>query len=254
VPKSKTVLVTGAKARLGRDMALGLARAGWSVAVHFHTRGDEAAAVVREIAALGGQAVALQADLSDAAAAASLMETVATRLGPVTGLVNNASQFIWDDVASVSAESFAGHMNINLLAPLLLTQALARQLPDDATASIVNIIDQRVWKLTPAYLSYTLSKSALWTLTQTSAQALAPRIRVNAVGPGPTLPNVHQDQAVFVAEAASVPLGAVVSPAAVTDAVLYLMQAAAVTGQMIAVDGGQHLTWQTPDAILEMPG
>jgi NAD(P)-dependent dehydrogenase (short-subunit alcohol dehydrogenase family) len=248
----KITLVTGAKARLGREIALALARAGHSIAVHCRTDQAAAAAVVAELQALGVGAIALQADLADAASAQSLIDDVARELGPVTGLVNNASLFGWDDAASATRESFTAHMQVNVLAPLLLSQAFARQLPDAAHGSIVNLIDQRVWKLTPAYLSYTLSKSALWTLTQTLAQSLAPQIRVNAVGPGPTLANVHQAAGVFAAEAASVPLGEAVSPSAIADAVVFLMAAQSVTGQMIAVDGGQHLAWQTPDAVLEM--
>jgi NAD(P)-dependent dehydrogenase (short-subunit alcohol dehydrogenase family) len=252
LPGMKTALVTGGKARIGRDISLGLARSGWNVALHFHTDGAQAEAVVAELEAHGVKAMAVQADLANPDALAQLFPVIAARLGPVTGLINNASRFLWDDAATVTPALFTEHMQVNLLAPLLLSQAFARQLPAGAIGSIINIIDQRVWKLTPAYLSYTLSKSALWTLTQTLAQSLAPHVRVNAVGPGPTLANVHQQAGLFEAEARSIPLGPVVDPAAVTEAVLYLMQAKAVTGQMIAVDGGQHLGWQTPDALLEM--
>lgn len=249
----KIALVTGAKARLGQDIALGLARHGWSIAVHYHSDAAQAQQVVEDIRAMGVGAVPVQAELAESATCQSMMAEVNRQLGPVTALVNNASHFVWDDAACATAESFQAHMTVNTLAPLLLSQAMAAQLPASATGSIVNIIDQRVWKLTPAYLSYTLSKAALWTLTQTLAQSLAPRIRVNGVGPGPTLANIHQRPGVFEREAASVPLGAVVDPAAITAAVLYLMEAQAVTGQMIAVDGGQHLAWQTADALLEMP-
>ncbi len=252
MPELKTVLVTGGKARIGKDIATGLAKAGWSVAVHCHSDLAQANAVAGELEACGVAAMAVQADLADNTALAAIFPAITARLGPVTGLVNNASRFMWDDWQSATPEQFNAHMQVNLLAPLLLSQAFARQLPDGASGAIVNLIDQRVWKLTPAYLSYTLSKAALWTLTQTLAQSLAPRIRVNAVGPGPILANIHQPSSVFEMEAASVPLGAIASPAAVTEAVLYLMDAKAVTGQMIAVDGGQHLGWQTPDALLEM--
>jgi NAD(P)-dependent dehydrogenase (short-subunit alcohol dehydrogenase family) len=143
---------------------------------------------------------------------------------------------------------------VNVIAPLMLSQAFAKQLPHGLKGNIINIIDQRVWKLTPAYMSYTLSKSALWTLTQTLAQSLAPHIRVNAVGPGPTLPNASQTSAVFEAEASAVLLQSAVAPHAIADAVQYLLGAEFVTGQMIAVDSGQHLGWQTPDAVLEAEG
>jgi NAD(P)-dependent dehydrogenase (short-subunit alcohol dehydrogenase family) len=248
----KITLVTGAKARLGREIALALAGDGHAIAVHCRTDVAAAAGVVAQIQALGVRAIAVQADLADATSAQRLIDDVSRQLGPVTGLVNNASLFTWDDAGIATPESFNSHMHVNVLAPLLLAQAVASQLPEGACGSIVNMIDQRVWKLTPAYLSYTLSKSALWTLTQTLAQALAPRIRVNAVGPGPTLANVHQAAGIFAAEAASVPLGEAVAPTAIAQAVVYLMNAYSVTGQMIAVDGGQHIAWQTPDAMLEM--
>ncbi len=245
-------LVTGAKARLGRSIALGLAQQGWDVAVHFHSHAVDALAVVAEIERRGVRGLAVQADLAREDDRTRLMEAVLAGLGPMTALINNASRFVRDDPGSVTEAEFSAHMTVNTLAPLLLSQAFAKQLPGGASGNIINIIDQRVWKLTPTYMSYTLSKSALWTLTQTLAQALAPAIRVNAVGPGPTLANMHQSADQFAQEAASVPLGAVVNPDAVTQAVLYLLRAQAVTGQMIAVDGGQHLAWQTPDAMIEL--
>ncbi len=248
----KTALVTGAKARLGRSIALGLAQQGWDVAVHFHSHAEDALAVVAEIERTGVRGLAVQADLAREADRIRLMAQVQAELGPMTVLINNASRFVRDEAGSVTEAEFTAHMAVNIMAPLLLSQAFAQQLPSGASGNIINIIDQRVWKLTPTYMSYTLSKSALWTMTQTLAQALAPTIRVNAVGPGPTLVNVHQSAGQFAQEAASVPLGAVVNPDAVTEAVLYLLRAQAVTGQMIAVDGGQHLAWQTPDAMIEL--
>ncbi len=241
------VLVTGAARRIGRAIALGLAGEGRAVAVHHHRSHEAASHLVREIEAGGGRAVALAADLADAAQSAALVTAAAAALGPVTALVNNASLFVPDEISTVTAESFEAHMRINLRAPLLLMQSFARALPAGAEGAIVNIIDHRVLKLNPLCLSYTLSKAALWTLTRTAAQALAPRIRVNAVGPGPVLPNVHQDEALFHKEAAALPLGRGPSPNEIVDAVSFLLDAASVTGQMIAVDGGQHLAWDTDD-------
>jgi NAD(P)-dependent dehydrogenase (short-subunit alcohol dehydrogenase family) len=247
----KITLVTGAKARLGKEIALGLARAGHHVAVHCRENLALAEVVATEICHHGGRAIAVQADLASAHCAGELIQEVHDQLGPLTGMVNNASLFEWDDWSTATPGNFAAHMNVNLLAPLLLSQAFARQLPAMTNGSIVNIIDQRVWNLTPAYLTYTLSKAGLWTLTQTLAQALAPRIRVNGVGPGPTLPNVRQTLTEFATEAAATLLAEPVSPASIVEAVLFLMNASSVTGQMIAVDSGQHLAWQTADALQE---
>jgi NAD(P)-dependent dehydrogenase (short-subunit alcohol dehydrogenase family) len=149
----------------------------------------------------------------------------------------------------VTADGLAGHMAANLVAPVLLTQAFAAALPQDRSGLVVNIVDQRVWRLNPTFVSYTLSKAALWTATQTLAQALAPRIRVNAIGPGPTLGSVHQPPGAFEAEAAAIPLGKRVEPDEIGAALAYLIDAPSVTGQMIAVDGGQHLAWLTPDIV-----
>ena len=241
-------LVTGARARLGRALALALGAAGYAVAVHH--RGDHAAdarAVVDEIRAAGGMAQAVQADLADEAETASLVARAAQALGPLTLLVNNASRFTDDRVGSLSAESWNGHMAVNLRAPIVLAEAFAAQAPVGADALVINLLDQRVWKPNPQFFSYTLSKCALWSATRMLAQALAPRVRVNAIGPGPTLPSVHQDAAAFEAEAAATPLGRAVALGDITAAVLYLIDARSTTGQMIAVDGGQHLAWRTPD-------
>ena len=240
-------LITGGARRIGRAIALGLAGEGWAVAVHHHRSHEAASRLASEIEAHGGRATVLTADLADEAQSAALVPEAAAALGPVTALINNASLFVPDDLPSVTPENFDAHMRINLRAPLLLMQGFARALPAGAEGAIVNIIDHRVLKLNPLCMSYTLSKAALWTLTRTAAQALAPRIRVNAVGPGPVLPNTYQDEALFRKEAAALPLGRGPSPDAVVDAVMFLLDATSVTGQMIAVDGGQHLAWDTDD-------
>ena len=240
-----TALVTGAGRRIGRVLALRLADAGFDVAVHYGRSGEEAAAVVAEIQAKGRRAAAVQADLSDESETGTLVARAAEALGPLSLLVNNASVFLEDEARTMTRESWDAHLETNLRAPLALAQAFAAQA--SAGASIVNLIDQRVWKPNPQFFSYSISKAALWFATRTLAQALAPKVRVNAVGPGPTLPSVHQRPEDFAAEAGNVPLERRATPDEIAEAVLYLVRAPSVTGQMIAVDGGQHLAWRTPD-------
>ena len=240
-------LVTGAARRLGRALALAAARAGYDVALHHRSSADEADTVAAEIRALGRRAAILSGDLVEAGVPERLVADAAAALGPLTLLVNSASLFQEDRIETLEAAGLQAHMAANLQAPLLLARAFAAALPAGREGLIVNLTDQRVWRLNPTFFSYTLSKAALWTATQTLAQALAPRIRVNAIGPGPTLASVHQSPADFAAEAANVPLGHGASPAEIAQALAYLMDAPSVTGQMIAVDGGQHLAWRTPD-------
>jgi NAD(P)-dependent dehydrogenase (short-subunit alcohol dehydrogenase family) len=249
----KTVLVTGAAKRLGRAIVLDLARHGWSVAIHYNSSEKEARATAADAATAGVRVALLKADLNRESETATLIERAVAELGPLTGLVNSASLFENDDWYSVSRESWDKHMETNLRAPFVLAQAFARQVPRDAhgaceaCGAIVNLIDQRVLKPTPQFFSYSLSKAGLKWLTTTLAQALAPRVRVNAVGPGPTIINARQSAADFARQRDATVLGRGAEPQDVCDAVRYLLEASAVTGQMIAVDGGQHLIWQTPD-------
>lgn len=242
-----TVLITGAARRLGRALALDFAAQGWCVGVHYHGSEVEADAVVATILRDGGRAVAVQSDLADAGAVARLIPACRAVLGPVTALINNASMFVYDTVQTLDADGWDAHHAVNLRAPVLLAQALAAQLPADTAGHVINIIDQRVWKPTPHFFSYAASKTGLWAVTQTMAQALAPSIRVNAIGPGPMLQSVHQANADFAAQVAAVPLRRGTSPEEVATAVRYILAAPAMTGQMIALDGGQHLAWETPD-------
>jgi NAD(P)-dependent dehydrogenase (short-subunit alcohol dehydrogenase family) len=239
-------LVTGAGRRIGAALAIAAGEAGFDVIVHVHHSEDAAAEVVDRLEALGRRAMAAPADLADPAACARLIEIAPA---PLTLLVNCASVFEDDDVRRLDPARFETAMAVNLRAPLLLASAMARRLPPGVAGHVVNILDQRVWRLTPRYFSYTLSKAALWTATQTLAQALAPAIRVNAIGPGPTLASVHQSARAFAAQAAAAPLGRGPTPEEIAAALTYLIDAASVTGQMIAVDGGQHLAWRTPDVI-----
>jgi len=242
-PCPRTALVTGAGKRLGRAIALALAQAGHAVAVHYGDSAADADRLVADITASGGRAAAFSADLAKEDEVAGLIDRAAKALGPLDVLVNNASVFERDEALDATRAGWDRHMEINLRAPFVLAQDFARQLPTGVVGNIVNILDQRVENLTPHFISYTLSKSGLWTLTRTLALALAPDIRVNAVGPGPVLPSPRQSQAQFDAQAQSTPLGRPVAPEEVAAAVVFLLAAPSVTGQMIAVDGGQHLNW-----------
>jgi len=246
-PQARAALITGAGRRIGAAIARALAREGYAIMLHAqHSRGD-AETLAEEIAASGGQARVVLADLADAEAVRGLLPAAAA-FGPLTLLVNNASVFEEDEVATLERAAFERTMAVNLTAPLFLAQAFALQAPTGADAGIINIVDQRVLKPTPRFFSYTLSKSALHSATITLAQALAPAVRVNAVAPGPTLPSPRQSPAQFAAQAAAVPLKRGPTPEEVAAAVVYLAQAKSVTGTVIAVDGGQHLAWRTLDS------
>jgi NAD(P)-dependent dehydrogenase (short-subunit alcohol dehydrogenase family) len=242
----RAALVTGGGRRLGRAIALALAEAGFAVAIHCNASRTDAEQTAAACRAHGVDACVVQADLADEAATAALVAEATAALGPLGVLVNNASLFERDEWDSVTAESWTAHMATNLRAPFVLIQDFARALPDAAEGLVVNLIDQRVWSLTPHFVSYTVSKAALWTLTQTMALALAPRIRVNAIGPGPALPSPRQSPEQFARQEAGVPLRHGTSPAEIARAVLAILGLPAMTGQMIALDGGQHLNWFPP--------
>lgn len=246
---SEVALVTGGARRIGRAIVERLAEAGYAVAIHCGSARAEAEALAAGIKQRGGRAAVVSAELADPADVDALLPAAEAALGPVTLLVNNASSFLVDDVTSIDVPTWNRQFSINLRAPSVLAGALANRLPEGRHGAIVNIIDQRVWKLTPQYYSYTLTKAALLTATKTMAQALAPRIRVNAVGPGPTLPNPHDGAEAMEQEAAATLLRRRIDAREIAEAVLYLAQARSVTGQMIAVDAGQHLGWRTPDIV-----
>lgn len=239
-----TALVTGAGRRLGRAIALDLARCGWSVGVHYHASAAEALAVVTEIEAKGGKAAAFAADLARSGAPEPLIESCAAALGPITCLINSAACFEWDDIQTLDRDTWQAHLDVNLRAPIFLAQALARRLPKGAAGNIINVIDQKVLRPDPEFFSYTIAKSALWTATQLLAQALAPEIRVNAIAPGPVLPSLKQSEDEFARECRSTLLGHGVDVEEVTAAVRFLLETPSVTGQMIALDSGQHLAWR----------
>ena len=238
----RTALVTGGAKRLGRAICLALSAAGLRVAIHCHESEPAATALAAEMRAGGGDASVLRADLREEEAVQRLIEQAAAALGPVGVLVNNASMFERDEWDDATRESWDAHLEPNLRAPFVLMQALARALPK-APRARVNMLDQRVWSLTPHFVSYTVSKAGLWALTQQMALALAPRIRVNAIGPGPALPSPRQTEEQFARQCATVPLGHGTSPEEVGRAVLAILALPSMTGQMIALDGGQHLQW-----------
>ena len=244
-----SVLITGAARRIGRRIALDLARQGWAVAIHCKSSRADAETLKQEIDSAGGKSAIVQGDLARADVPERLIGEAVKALGPLTCLINNASRFEPDEAGSVTLDSWAQHLDTNLRAPVFLSQHFAAQLPAHVAGNIINIIDQRVWKLTPKFFSYTASKSALWTVTRTLAQALAPNIRVNAIGPGPALPNVRMDEDDFTRQARLTLLKRGTSPEEISAAVKYILSAPAMTGQMIVLDGGQHLLWQTRDVV-----
>jgi NAD(P)-dependent dehydrogenase (short-subunit alcohol dehydrogenase family) len=236
-------LVTGAGRRIGAAIARDLARHGWAVAIHYRASKGEAEALAGEIEAAGGRTATIACDLAREAEVETLVPRAVKALGPLTCLINNASVFEMDKIDSVTRESWDRHIETNLRAPLVLSQAFARQLPAGMNGNIVNLLDQRVWKLTPYFLSYTVAKSALWTLTRTLALALAPGIRVNGIGPGPALPSERQSLEQFRHQQAAVPLQHGPELAEIAAAVRFILASPSMTGQMIALDGGEHLGW-----------
>lgn len=252
-------LVTGAGARLGQAMALYLGQRGYDVAVHYAGSEVGAHETVAQLAAMGRNGVALQADLLDETATQALLGRAANALGgPLTCLVNNASIFEYDNIESGTRQSWDRHMESNLRAPFVLTQNFAAQVPDPDTDDqgepvakglVINMLDQRIHKLTPEFMSYTIAKMGLWAMTRTTAQALAPRVRVNGIGPGPTLQGHRQSKGHFDRQRAATVLKRGANPSDITAALGYFLDAPAVTGQMLAVDGGQHLAWETPDVL-----
>jgi NAD(P)-dependent dehydrogenase (short-subunit alcohol dehydrogenase family) len=251
-PVPKAALVTGGARRIGRALVLALAADGFAVAVHHHRSHAAADNLIEAIRSKGGTAVALAADLADEDAVRQLLPCAEHTLGPIGCLVNNAGVFVSDTAETVTRESWELHLAVNLRAPFVLIQEFAKRLPKRAGGVVVNLLDQRVWSLTPYFVSYTLSKAGLWTLTQTMALALAPRIRVNGIGPGPALPSPRQSAEEFARQCATTPLRRGTGPQEIAAALRFILSAPAMTGQMIALDGGQHLGWaqsQRPPAI-----
>ncbi|NNL34683.1 MAG: SDR family oxidoreductase [Silicimonas sp.] len=255
---SGAALVTGGAKRLGRAMALFLAERGLDVAIHYNSSGDDAEAVADDIRAMGRKAVTMQADLTVEEEVQALVPAAAEALGqPLTVLVNSASVFEYDNIKSATRESWDRHIESNLRAPFVLTQRFAEQAPDPviegrwdeptAQALVVNMIDMRVRKLTPEFMSYTIAKMGLWAFTRTAAQALGPKVRVNGIGPGPTMQGARQSAEHFANQRAATIMNRGADPSDITHALGYFLDAPAVTGQLLCIDGGQHLVWQTAD-------
>jgi NAD(P)-dependent dehydrogenase (short-subunit alcohol dehydrogenase family) len=247
----KTALVTGGAKRIGKAIVEDLAAHGFAVAIHANTSLREAEELAASLRAKGGNAAAVAADLADTASASSLVEKASAALGPIGLLVNNASLFKKDSLEEFDETIWDRHFALHVKAPSLLARDFSAQLPEGNSGLIVNIVDQRVWSPNPRFYSYMLSKSALLTATKTMAQALAPSIRVNAIGPGPTLPNERQNQADFQTQVEAVILKTGPQLEEFGRTIRFLFDTPSMTGQMIALDGGQHLAWETPD-ILEI--
>ncbi len=255
----RAALVTGGAHRLGRAMALDLAANGTDVAVHCHASREAAEAVAEEARSHGVRAVVVTADLLDRHATADLVAAAAAGLGrPLDVLVNNASIFEHDTILTATWDSWDRHIGSNLRAPFELMQIFAAQSPKGlrdgggepvAGGAIVNMIDQRVRKPTPEFATYTIAKMGLWALTRTAAQGLAPDVRVNAIGPGPTIQGARQSARHFADQRAATVLERGANPEEICAALRYLLSAPGVTGQLICVDGGQHLAWRTPDVL-----
>lgn len=242
-PHAGVALVTGAADRIGASIARRLAANGWAVIVHYRGSREKAAGVVADIEAAGGRATLLGADLADRTARSTLIANAAAAFGPLTLLVNNASSFERDAVIGLTEDLWDAHFAVHAEAPAFLARDFAAQLPAGADGNIVNIIDARVLDLSPAYFSYTLSKSVLWTMTRTLAQSLAPRIRVNAVSPGPAVPPPYVSPEAHRKAVAELPLQRSADGDGIADGVLAILALPTMTGQMLALDGGEHLEW-----------
>jgi len=242
-----TALVTGGAKRIGAAIVRDLASHGWAVAIHCGRSVVEAQALAGELRAAGTRAAIVQADLADAAAVARIVPEAVAALGPLTLLVNNASVFLKDSFGALDHGVWQRQFDVNLRAPVFLAEAFAAQLPENSEGNIVNMIDQRVLKLTPQMPSYTLSKAALWAATQTLAQRLAPRIRVNGIGPGPTFPNAYAKDKSMAKEIAGTLLQRRVDPADFGRAIRFIVDTPSITGQLLLLDSGQHITWKTRD-------
>lgn len=242
----RAALVTGAAKRLGRAMALGLAGDGWDVAIHCNRSAGEAAEVASVVRGLGRRCTVIEADLADEAATLRVVPAAVKALGPLGLLVNNASIFELDRLETMTRDSWDRHLEINLRSPLVLAQDFAAQLPDAAEGLILNMLDQRVQNLTPNFLSYSVSKMGLWGATQVLARQLAPRIRVNAIGPGPALKPAEVSDADWAALERTVPLRRGTSPEEIVAALRFIVAMRSMTGQLVTLDGGMQMGWLTP--------
>ncbi len=246
---NKVALVTGAAKRIGRAIALALAKDGWDIVVHYRQSAQEAKATVSEITALGRRSAALDCDLSDETAVRALLPRAEAALGRVSCVVNSASLFDYDDAANFSVQKLDAHMHANLAAPVLLAQALHAATPDGEQAVVINLLDQKLDNLNPDFLSYTLSKAALQTATMMLAQALGPKLRVVGLAPGLTMVSGDMGEQAFEQVHQLTPLRKGSTPEDIAHAACYLADAGAVTGITLMVDGGQHLVPSQRDVM-----
>jgi len=248
------VLVTGGAKRIGRSICIQLAKGGYDIAIHHRDSASEASDLAHEIASIGVSATTVQCDLSDPTATSALIDKASESLGPVLGLVNNASTFVYDDITTLDEASWDSHMAVNARAPLLLIKSLSQRLGADRQASVVNILDQKIASPNLDHISYTASRYAMLGLTEALARGLAPSIRVNAVAPGHTLPSPFQSTSGFARAQSETPLGYGPGPDDIAGAVTYLFGAGSVTGQVIFVDSGERFLMRPRDVIFETEG
>ncbi len=246
--KIKNVLITGAGKRIGSSIAKSLAANNWNIALHYNSSEKETKKLSIELQeTYNVKTVCIQADLSDLKQLKKIIPTVTKSIGHISCLINNAASFEYDSIYSLSSDSWDMHMNTNIRAPLFLSQSFVENIPKKINGNIINIIDQRVWNLTPHFTTYTLSKSALWALTQTLALSLSPNIRVNAIGPGPTIKSKMQTIKEFKDQYQRMPLAVPVTLEEISQFINLIINSPSLTGQMIALDGGQHLGWAQTD-------
>ena len=241
--KNKNLLITGASTRIGKQIALHFSKKGWNIVIHYFKSSSEAKKLKSIIEKNFVKAVLIKADLKNKKEVEKIIPTATKKLGKIDCLINNAALFEKDDILNFTNKSWNDHLNINLLAPAILIKYFAKQASKKKSSNIINIIDQRVFKLTSIFMSYTLSKSALYTLTKTMAMRLGPNIKVNGIAPGPTIKSKRQSTKHFDKQAKSTLLKKPVSTQDICDTIEFLIDNNSITGQVVAVDSGQNLTW-----------
>ena len=238
-----TALVTGASQRIGRVICENIAKKGWNVVIHYNKSKKKAHELKKKIISYNVNACCIKADLSKETELKKIFINTKKEMGNINCLINNASTFELDSIENIKKKNWDYHLNTNVWAPVFLIQQFVKNLPKNINGNIINILDQRVTNLTPFFTTYTLTKSVLWTLTQTLALSLAPKIKVNAIGPGPTFPSKRQTNKQFKNQYTKVPLKKAVNPKEIAEAILFVLKSSSLTGQLINIDSGQHLGW-----------
>ena len=241
--KKRNVFITGGAKRIGAEISKALSKLDFNIVVHYNTSVSEAKDLKKRLNKSKANIYLVKADLTNEKQVIEAFKKAQKQIGSIDCLINNASVFEYDNIKSLTAKSWNKHMSANLNAPLMLSKLFYHQLPRVITGDIINIIDQRVLNLTPHFLSYTASKSGLWTMTQTLALELAPRIKVNAIGPGPVIKSKFQSNKDFMKQCKSVPLQIGSSPDEIARTIIFILSMPSITGQIITLDGGQHLGW-----------